>query len=183
MFSGGKAYENISYMEENVFNSNTFDNLGEGSNGAEVLAHEICHQWWGIIVQLDQMAPPWSAEGITNYATNKFMEYEYGKAYSEKSINNWKKENDMLKRNFYMNNPQYLEKLPEDYVFNILSPNSMRLLYSKMPLQLLKAEEILGEDKFETILKDLYNKYKYNILKYDDFLKACNLTGEELNLE
>ncbi|NMS90015.1 M1 family metallopeptidase [Clostridioides difficile] len=183
MFSGGKAYENISYIDENVFNSNTFDNLGEGSNGAEVLAHEICHQWWGIIVQLDQMVPPWSAEGITNYATNKFMEYEYGKEYSKKSIDNWKKENDMLNRNFYMNNPQYLEKLPENYVFNILSPNSMRLLYNKMPLQLLKAEEILGEDKFENILKDLYNKYKYNILKYDDFLKACNLTEEELNLE
>lgn len=82
-----------------------------------------------------------------------------------------------------MNNPQYLEKLPENYVFNILSPNSMRLLYNKMPLQILKAEEILGQDKFEAILKDLYNKYKYNILKYDDFLKACNLTGEELNFE
>ncbi|MCC0668384.1 M1 family aminopeptidase [Clostridioides sp. ZZV14-6153] len=182
--TGGKAYENISYMDESIFNPGVFENsIGEGSNGAEVLAHEICHQWWGIIVQVDPMVSPWSAEGITNYATNKFMEYEYGKEYSKKTIDNWKKENDKLNRNFYMNNPQYLEKLPENYVFNILSPNSMRLLYNKMPLQLLKVEEILGQDKFETILKSLYDKYKYNILKYDDFLKACNLTGEELNLE
>ncbi|MCC0707136.1 M1 family aminopeptidase [Clostridioides sp. ES-S-0190-01] len=182
--TGGKAHENISYMDESIFNPDVFDtHIGEGENGSEVLAHEICHQWWGIIVQVDQMTPPWSPEGITNYATNKFMEYEYGKEYSKKTIDNWKEENDKLKRNFYMNNPQYLEKLPENYVFNILSPNSMRLLYNKMPLQILKAEEILGQDKFEAILKDLYNKYKYNILKYDDFLKACNLTGEELNFE
>nr|UWI51706.1 M1 family aminopeptidase [Clostridioides difficile] len=182
--TGGKAYENISYMTESIFNPGVFESsIGEGGNGAEVLAHEICHQWWGIIVQVDPMVSPWSPEGITNYATNKFMEYEYGKEYSKKTIDNWKKENDKLKRNFYMNNPQYLEKLPENYVFNILSPNSMRLIYNKMPLQLLKAEEILGQDKFETILKSLYDKYKYNILKYDDFLKACNLTGEELNLE
>ena len=59
--------------------------------------------------------------------------------------------------------------------------------YSEMPLKILKAEKLVGgEDAMDEILKSLFNRElnpEYPYLTYQEFLDACHLTEEDLNLE
>ena len=56
-----------------------------------------------------------------------------------------------------------------------------------MPLKILKAEQLsCGEDAFDQILNHLFNREPdpmYPYLTYQEFLDACGLTEEDLNLE
>ena len=55
-----------------------------------------------------------------------------------------------------------------------------------MPLKLLKAEALVGgEEAMDQILYGLFNReidYTYPYLTYQDFLDACGLTEEDLDL-
>ena len=55
-----------------------------------------------------------------------------------------------------------------------------------MPLKILKAEQLAGgEEAMDQILHDLFNREldpMYPYLTYQDFLNACGLTEEDLNL-
>jgi hypothetical protein len=58
--------------------------------------------------------------------------------------------------------------------------------YSEMPLKLLKAEQLVGgEKKMDDILNALFNReidYASPYLTYQQFLDACGLTKEDLEL-
>ena len=55
-----------------------------------------------------------------------------------------------------------------------------------MPLKILKAEQLVGgEETMDRILNGLFNREldpAYPYLTYQEFLDACGLTEEELNL-
>ena len=54
----------------------------------------------------------------------------------------------------------------------------------KMPLKILKAEQLVGgEEAMDKILKKLFQEKAYSYLTYEDFLNACGLTKEDLELE
>ena len=52
-------------------------NLGTRSL-EECVAHEICHQWWHLIVGNDTMRSPWLDESLTNWAGGWVLESHYG---------------------------------------------------------------------------------------------------------
>ena len=58
--------------------------------------------------------------------------------------------------------------------------------YNEMPLKILKAEQLVGgEQAMDEILYGLFNReldWTYPYLTYQDFLDACGLTEEDLNL-
>ncbi|MNI50834.1 hypothetical protein D3C73_1055230 [compost metagenome] len=114
----------------------------------EVLVHEICHQWWGIntlIVQDGQSA--WGPEGITNYSTYLFFKNKYGEEYGKRMIEDWQEGYDSMQNSFYMKNPEYLNRLSEEDISTNLSPQTGITMYNMMPLQLLKAEELVGGEE------------------------------------
>ena len=88
--------------------------------------------------------------------------------------------------NFYVRNPAYLQMLPEEERLQI--SNSLRYVrqYCEMPLKILKAEQLVGgEQAMDTILNSLFNREldpMYPYLSYQDFLEACGLKEEDLNL-
>ena len=60
--------------------------LNEASVPAEVIAHEIIHQWWGIgQVVADPENSDWSSEALTCYATYRLMETLDGEEYAKKN--------------------------------------------------------------------------------------------------
>ena len=77
--------------------------------------------------------------------------------------------------------------LPEEERLQI--SNSLRYVrqYCEMPLKILKAEQLVGgEDAFDQILNRLFNREldpMYPYLTYQDFLNACGLAEEDLNLD
>ena len=87
---------------------------------------------------------------------------------------------------FYVRNPDYLKNLPEDKQLEIRGNLAYVRQYCEMPLKILKAEQLVGgEQAMDTILNNLFNREldpMYPYLSYQDFLEACGLKEEDLNL-
>lgn len=113
---GGGASGNISYMTEAVFTKESMSDPLRGANAAEVIAHEIVHQWWGMKrFVMDAEYQPWSAEALTSYTTYRIMKELHGEEYAQKYyIDIWNSTVQDINRNFYLRNQQYQELLPQN---------------------------------------------------------------------
>ena len=187
---GGYAADGASLLDEADF---TAANLGDGSKGAgsgEVMIHELVHQWWGLANMFDSSneTDPWSAEGLTVYTTYRIVKELYGEDYAKQYyIDQWQQEVDDYYLNFYVRNPEYLKRLPEEKRLEVLGSLTHVRQYCEMPLKILKAEELVGgEEAMDKILYELFNREldPYNpYLTYQNFLDACGLGEEDLNLD
>ena len=186
---GGYAAGGASLLDESDFTAANLNRAEKGSGDSEVMIHELVHQWWGLGNRFDIPEPdsPWSAEGLTVYTTYRIVKELYGEEYARTHyIDQWQQEVDDYYLNFYVRHPEYLEMLPEAERLRISNSLSGMRQYSEMPLKLLKAEQLVGgEDAMDQILYDLFNREidpMYPYLTYDEFLSACGLTEEDLNL-
>ena len=186
---GGYAVGGASLLDEADF---TIANLGDTNKGAvpgETFIHELVHQWWGLGNMFDTVdsTSPWSAEGLTVYTTYRIVKELYGEDYArEHYVDQWQQAVDDYYLNFYVRHPEYLEMLPENEQLAISNSLSRVRQYSEMPLKILKAEQLMGgEEAMDQILHDLFNREldpMYPYLTYQEFLDACHLTEEDLNL-
>ena len=186
---GGYASNGASLLDEADF---TAENLGNDSKGAaagEVMIHELVHQWWGLANMFDtsDSGSPWSAEGLTVYTTYRIVKELYGEDYArEHYVEQWQSSVDDYYLNFYVRNPDYLASLPEAEQLEISNSLAYVRQYCEMPLKILKAEQLVGgEDAMDEILSTLFNREldpMYPYLTYQEFLDACDLTEEDLNL-
>ena len=186
---GGYAVGGASLLDEADF---TIANLGDTNKGAvpgETFIHELVHQWWGLGNMFDTVdsTSPWSAEGLTVYTTYRIVKELYGEDYAQEHyVDQWQKAVDDYYLNFYVRNPEYLEMLPEQVQLAISNSLSQVRQYNEMPLKIWKAEQLVdGEEAMDQILHDLFNREldpMYPYLTYQEFLDACGLTEEDLNL-
>ena len=79
---GGMEYPNLVYISENLNNYEDYTN---------VIVHEIAHQWWYGVVGNNAYANGWMDEGLTEYTTALF--YEFNKEYNIKK-------DDVIKKRF-----------------------------------------------------------------------------------
>lgn len=187
---GGYARAGVSLVDEQDFTSQNLHDSDKGGIPGEVMIHEMVHQWWGLGAMFDVSQPDsaWSAEGLTVYTTYRIIKELYGDTYAkEHYIDQWQKAVEDYYNNFYIRNPQYLEALPEEKRLDISNQLSTIRYYNEMPLKILKAEELVGgEDAMDQILYQLFNREvdpMYPYLTEQEFLDACGLTEEELNLD
>ena len=186
---GGYAVDGASLLNESDFTTDNLSDTDKGTVPGEVFIHELVHQWWGLGNMFDvaDETSPWSSEGLTVYTTYRIVKELYGEDYARKHyVDQWQREVDDYFLNFYVRHPEYLEMLPEAERLNIAGSLSGVRHYSEMPLKILKAEQLVGgEAAMDRILHDLFNReidYAYPYLTYQDFLDACGLTEEDLDL-
>ena len=186
---GGYATEGASLLDEADFTAANLGDAGKGAGAGEVMIHELVHQWWGLGNMFDVLEEdsPWSSEGLTVYTTYRIVKELYGEAYAQEHyVDQWRREVEDYYLNFYVRHPEYLEKLPEEERLTISNSLSQVRQYCEMPLKLLKAEALVGgEEAMYQILYGLFNReidYTYPYLTYQDFLDACGLTEEDLDL-
>jgi hypothetical protein len=187
---GGYAGDGASLANEGDF---TIQNLSDGAKGgssAQVTIHELVHQWWGLANMFESAYTEsvWSAEGLTCYTTYRIVKELYGEEAAQAAyIDRWQEEVDNYYKDFYVRHPEYLSALPVKYQAGISNSLWEIRKYSEMPLKILKAEKLVGgEDAMDEILKSLFNRElnpEYPYLTYQEFLDACHLTEEDLNLE
>ncbi len=185
---GGYAVSNISSTLEESFTVKNFQDTAKGSTGAEVLAHEIIHQWWGLGVMLeDSENPYWTSEGITTYSTYRLMEELYGEEYAKQYyLDKWDSSMTRRKNNFYIRHPEYMDCLPEEYATTIRNEINSVYLYDGTAQLIKRAEELIGgREKMDSVLSQLFLEGGATPLyiTFDDFLNSCGLTKEELNYE
>ncbi len=184
---GGYAGDGASLLDEADFTAHNLGDADKGGGAAEVMIHELVHQWWGLGNMFDT-ADPWSAEGLTCYTTYRIAKELYGEDYArEHYVNQWRAEVEDYYLNFYVRRPEYLEALPEAERLAISNSLSGMRRYSEMPLKILKAEELVGgEAAMDELLHGLFNREldpMYPYLTYQEFLDACGLTEEDLTLD
>ena len=187
---GGYATNGASLLDEADFTADNLGNADKGGGAGEVMIHELVHQWWGLGNMFDtsDATSPWSAEGLTVYTTYRIVKELYGEAYAQEHyIDQWQQAVDDYYLDFYVRNPDYLANLPEDKQLEITGNLTYVRQYCEMPLKILKAEQLVGgEDAFDQILNRLFNRELdpvYPYLTYQDFLNACGLAEEDLNLD
>ena len=187
---GGYATNGASLLDEADFTADNLGNADKGGGAGEVMIHELVHQWWGLGNMFDtsDATSPWSAEGLTVYTTYRIVKELYGEAYAQEHyIDQWQQAVDDYYLDFYVRNPDYLANLPEDKQLEITGNLIYVRQYCEMPLKILKAEQLVGgEDAFDQILNRLFNREldpMYPYLTYQDFLNACGLAEEDLNLD
>lgn len=186
---GGYATDGASLLDEADFTADNLANAEKGSGAGEVMIHELVHQWWGLGNMFDASDPtsPWSAEGLTVYTTYRIVEKLYGQDYAQTHyVDQWQQAVDDYYQNYYVRHPEALEALPQDKQLEITNNLTYVRQYCEMPLKILKAEELVGgEEAMDQILHDLFNREPDPMapyLTYDEFLAACELTEEALNL-
>ena len=186
---GGYAASGASLLDEQDFTAGGLEGTGKGGGAGEVMIHELVHQWWGLGNMFDAAdeTSPWSSEGLTVYTTYRIVKELYGEDYARKNyVDQWQRDVDDYFLNFYVRHPEYLEMLPEGERLNIAGGLSGVRHYSEMPLKILRAEQLVGgEEAMDQILHDLFNREldpMYPYLTYQEFLDACHLTEEDLDL-
>lgn len=185
---GGYAVGGASLLDEADFTIANLEDISKGAVPGEIFIHELVHQWWGLGNMFDDSdGSPWSSEGLTVYTTYRIVKELYGADYAQKYyVDQWQQVVDDYYLNFYVRYPEYLEMLPEAERLNIVGNLSGVRRYNEMPLKILKAEQLVGgEAAMDQILYDLFNRELdpiYPYLTYQEFLDACHLTEEDLNL-
>ena len=184
---GGGLLGNVSTMGELIFSPELVDPQ-KGASHAEVLAHEIVHQWWGFSAQCrDEKNPNWTDEGVTVYTTYRLMKELKGEAYAQKNyVDVWNQQHKDLNNNFYLRHPEYLKILPKKYNNVLEGEIASTNTYSNMALKIYKAAGLVGgEDKMDSILHELYQKSMatHKPVTWQNFLSACGLKEAQLNFD
>lgn len=177
---GGFASSNLSGMGEVYFSDLNLSDPDKGAASAEVLAHEIVHQWWGLGASLMDMEDTyWSDEGITVYTTYRIMCELMGREYGQQNyVDKWVREVEANSRNFYLRHPEYVQLLPEAYANDVAAANQSVNWYSGNALMIYRAAELLGEERVDEIWSTLYQQGGAELPPYiskGDFLDACGL--------
>lgn len=63
----------------------------------ELMAHEMAHQWWAVLVGIRSWADFWLNEGITEFMTAAFVEHHHGRAAYEKKMATLQQEMEKLR--------------------------------------------------------------------------------------
>lgn len=186
---GGYAANGASLANELDFTARNLGNASKGGAPAQVMIHELVHQWWGLGNMFDPADEDgaWSAEGLTCYTTYRIVKALYGEETARREfIARWQAEVDDYYQDFYVRHPEYLSVLPEQYQADIANSLHTVRQYSEMPLKILRAEELVGgEEVMDEILSGLFSREldpMYPYLTYQEFLDACGLTEEALEL-
>lgn len=185
---GGFANQNISGMGESYFSDENLSNPDKGADSAEILAHEIIHQWWGLGATLfDPEDEYWNDEGITVYTTYRLMSEVMGQDYAQKNYaDKWTASMENQYASFYQRHPEYLDRLPKRYFNEVQAANNGANWYDGNALMIYRAAEKVGFEKLDKILSELYMSQASGLsdgITLADFLDACGLRKGEIARE
>ena len=148
------------------------------------IAHEVGHQWFYGVLGSDEMDETWLDEGLTSYAEARYYEAKYGP------------DNSLLKLKFlppltvrYYNQVLYylaqtngfdLTTLRPAYDF-ISEPAAYAVgAYTKPALFLNHLAGIIGQEKFDAVIRTYYERYRFHHPHTADFIAVLNeQTGQD----
>ena len=185
---GGFARGNLSAMGESYFSSENLSDPEKGASSAEVLAHEITHQWWGLgASMMDYNEPYWTDEGVTTYTSYRLIRELKGEEYAQKNyVDKWQASVDNANNSFYVRHPEYMDILPEEFAADIASTIKGVNLYDGTALMIKQIADKIGEDKLDDALSALYRDGGTEsppYISFNDFLNACGVSKEDFSYD
>ncbi len=133
-----------------------------------VVAHEVCHQWWGIVVGSDSIAHPWQDESLTNYSSVLYFRWQHGEDAAKKQL-------EMqitlpYSAGSLLGSGDGVVDAPVDSFKS--ERQFTAIVYSKGALFFQALEKQMGEEAFEKSLGAYYQKYAFLNPAPDDLMQA-----------
>lgn len=122
-----------------------------------VVAHEVCHQWWGIVVGSDSIAHPWQDESLTNYSSVLYFRWQHGEDAAKKQLEMqitlpYSAGSLLGGGDGVVDAP--VESFKSEHQFTAI-------VYSKGALFFQALEKRMGEESFEKSLREYYREYAF----------------------
>ena len=143
------------------------------------LAHEIAHQWWGMIVGNDQGMEPWMDEAFAQYFTVIYFEECYGRDEGRRIFN------ELIRDPYYafLKERGRVNDAPSRSVWSFDSDVEcyVNIVYNKgaWVLRLLRA--ILGDKVFIDVLRRVYSDYRFKNISIRNFIQVAeDVSGLQL---
>lgn len=147
-----------------------------------IIAHELAHQWFGDLITCKDWSHIWLNEGFASY-----FEILYWRHRFIKMSNNKKAKNEFMYKIIqafedYLDEAINLYKRPivtrfykhPDELFDSHS-------YEKGGIVLYMLSNLMGEDKFQNMVKKYLDTFKRDSVTTEDFRKICeDIYGEDL---
>jgi aminopeptidase N len=145
----------------------TLSLFGKDMTDELTLAHELSHQWFGDSVSLKTWNDIWLNEGFATYSEALWVEHSQGENAFKKYM-----------RDLYGDILDHKMASPENPSVSDLFGDSA---YERGAWVLEALRLQVGDDKFFTILRTYYDRYKYGNASTDDFIAVANgMSGQEL---
>lgn len=144
------AYPGMVFAAERIVFGGNYQNEHSTNQAFAITAHEVAHQWWAN--QLTPAAVPGTdllTESLAKYTEAMVLEKAYGKQLLARYL---RQENNLY---FAMRNAVSKE-LPLS-----LTHNQPFVCYQKGGLVLYRIKELIGEERMNSCLKQLLEKYRY----------------------
>jgi hypothetical protein len=135
----------------------------------KILAHELAHQWWGGAVTVEESGG-WSCEGFTEYATYKYIASRYPPTITHNIPGGWRHAVARGTNAYYRKDPGALDRMRPALRERILRGEARDRAYNVLPLQLLAAEERLGEETVRARLAEAFRRSRGGTLDRHDFI-------------
>jgi hypothetical protein len=162
-FIGGMEYPQFIMLSERT--------LRDYNTSRRILIHELAHQWFYGIIGNNEALESWFDEGVTTFNQNRYL-------FSQKELHD-----------FYRNERQVLKTLLKDSNNKLGQPlelysswNEYFLVnYRKAALMQYELLQIMGEERYRTLLQSLYERYKFKeVDRYQFFDLASEVHGSSL---
>jgi aminopeptidase N len=171
--SGGMEYPDMSMISGKYGAANPYDHGLEST-----IAHEVGHAWFYGILGSNETEEAFLDEGLTSYATVKYMEHYYGRfennfSYEKKwqklLLPNGNQRNDEQSR--YIRNALTRTEDPTDTPAEKFRDWRSYYIasYFKSSSVYLMLQQVLGEVRFDTFLRALFERWAFKHPYFDDF--------------
>ena len=139
------------YSESIGFTSNLVDNPEDVNEIFHIVAHEMAHQWWAHqVVGADMQGSEMLSESLSEYASLKLLEKEYGMDMTAKFLKE-SNNNYIFSRAFEDKKESSLKAVDgQGYIY-----------YQKGSLVLYAIQQLIGEEKMNLALSNLVKNYGY----------------------
>lgn len=152
---------------------NYLSNLEQKDDVLE-MAHELAHQWWGVLVGIRSWSDFWLNEGMADFMSDAYVEHHQGRAAYDQQITNAKKRMDTL-REQGKDRPLHWEGWKDSHEALGQIP------YVKGALFLDRLRTELGEENFWRGIALYTSRNAHNLVDSQDFEKAMETaSGRDL---
>jgi hypothetical protein len=173
-FGGGMEYPMITVL------SGDFD--AKGVDGT--IAHEVGHNWFQGILASNERDHPWMDEGLNSYYDHLYSAEYYGQeTFADYGIPNFiAKGTDAKPMGIFTQSLffQHKDQAPETTSDDLTPSNYILGSYEKPAMSLAILAKHVGQDKFEELMQQYYNVWKFKHPQPADFKKIW--TDDSLNI-
>lgn len=137
----------------------------------DLITHEVGHNWFYGILAFNERAHPWMDEGLNTYYEQRYMHTYYGGLHYDflPDLLTKKSEMPFLELAYLYQARRNLDQAPETSSEDFSRVNYLLSTYQK-PAQVLRhLEHYLGQAKFDQLMQDFYQKWKFKHPKSIDF--------------